>query len=205
MALCGGLPLGGLQKAVLLVCSSLLIFQVYLSFTEYQRHEYVQIQEDSTLSKVTLPMVIICHNKGFNESVMGNFATGMTPEGHFFGWSKNNMTTKTYMESLTNQNKGQLIHKIYFSEQFSGSGKPIKTEKNRITYPDGQCYTMNIPKQKKNSTEPLNNIFLILRLKETQHPKIYLHDPNTFNGYFNLAEELDFDQSTYHVKDYMCL
>ena len=148
-------------------------------------------------------MVIVCHEKGFNENVTGNIVTGMTLEleGRFFGWSKNNMTTKTYIESLTNQKKSQLLYNIYLSEHFGGMGKPINSEKLRITFPDGQCYAVTIPKQMESSTKQLENIVLRLRLKKTQHPKIYLHDPNTFNGYFNLAEVLLFDQSLYHVFD----
>ena len=51
-------PFQALPKVVLMVSLAMLVYQVYLSFAEYKKYEYIQAQEESNLSKVTLPMIV---------------------------------------------------------------------------------------------------------------------------------------------------
>ena len=117
-----------IRRAVLLVSVTLMIYQVYLSLAEYQKREYVQVPEDSTLSKVTLPRIVVCNEQGFKEKVNMSLFTGMHPiyakqKPNFFGWSKKDMTTKHHLESLvTLHTKSQLFFKALLAKSMMSFG-----------------------------------------------------------------------------------
>ena len=195
--------LKALRGLVGLFCTCLLFYQVYLSLAEYQKHEYVQVPEDSSLSEVTLPRIVVCNGKGFKEKVNMSLFTGMDPiyakqKPNFFGWSKKDMTTKDHLESLvTLHTKSQLFFKALLAKSMMSFGNQIEDQKLRISYHDGQCFSITIPKKEGNKTKELNRFAILLFLNKDADAKIYLQDPNRFNGYYNLAEALPLDQSTY--------
>ena len=149
-----GFPLKLVRGAVLLVSLALMAYQAYLSLAEYQKHEYVQTPEDSTLSGVSPPRVIVCHEQGFRPGVTTSQLMGMTRSpGKFFGWGEENMTTKEYLGSLaTVQEKNQLLIKAHLAESVTSGGTKIKDEKLRISFVDGQCYSISIPKIKDENS-----------------------------------------------------
>ena len=107
--------LKALRGLVGIFCAFLLFYQIYLSLAEYQKREYVQVPEDSSLSQVTLPRIVVCNEQGFKENINSTLFTGMNPnfsklKTNFVGWSRKNMTTKGHLESLvTLQNKKSII------------------------------------------------------------------------------------------------
>ena len=92
------LSLQAVQKTVLLVCSAMLVCQAYLSFVEYHKNEYGHVPEDSALSEVDLPMIIVCHEQPFKLEVSSALFHGLNYSNHFVGWARGNMTTKEYLE-----------------------------------------------------------------------------------------------------------
>ena len=94
------LPFQALRKAVLVMSTAMLVYQVYLSIKEFQKQEYVQVSEDSTLAKVTLPMLIVCHEKAVDQKNDLYFYSGMDASNNFEGWSRNNMKTMDYLQSI---------------------------------------------------------------------------------------------------------
>ena len=60
-----------------------------------------------------------------------------------------------------------------------------------MSFPDGQCYSITIPKKEQKS------LVIILSLYRNASITIYLQDPNTFNGYHITADALPLGQSTY--------
>ena len=77
----------------------MLVYQGYLSFAEYKKHECMQIQEESNVSKVTLPMLVLCPTEAF--ALNSSYNTFMGTSGvEFVGWGNNNKTTKEYLDSL---------------------------------------------------------------------------------------------------------
>ena len=87
-------------ETVILMSSAMLVNQVYLSFAEYQRNEFIQVSEDSTLSKVDLPKLIVCHEQPFKSNVSSSLYVGTNETRYFTGWARDNMTTEKYLESL---------------------------------------------------------------------------------------------------------
>ena len=144
------------QKAVLLVSSAMLVLQVYLSVLEYQKHEYVQVPEESTLSQVALPVITVCHEKPYKTNVPRLFFAGVDSETmQFVGWARNNMTTKEYLESLvTNEIENTssveaLISKSILKEP---DGQKLDLKKLRINNYDGQCFFFFSPQKQTQKT-----------------------------------------------------
>ena len=61
---------------------------------------YVQISEDSTLAKINLPMINVCHKEGFKSKVTSHLLTGMDNHRVFVGWRIKNVSTKDVMEFI---------------------------------------------------------------------------------------------------------
>ena len=177
-----------LQKAVLLVSLSMLLYQNYLSFAEYNKHEYMQIQEEASLARVTLPMLVVCPKEPFasSASFMGY------SEDKFEGWGTNNMTTNMFLESLLVEK--QLEFEAFVSESLlsNDTKEKLEVKKLRITYYDGQCYSVVLP---KNITLGRIKLVVYIQFPEEQQPKIFLYDPNTYNGYYNLEEPVSLDKN----------
>ena len=183
-------PLKLLRRAVLLVSVALMFYQIYQSLAEYQKREYVQVPEDSTLSQVTLPRIVVCNEQGFKEKVSTSLFAGMHPiysrkKPLFFGWGKENMTTKDHLESMvTLKHKNQLLFRAKLAESIvSLKRRTMEDQKLRISYPDGQCYSIKIPQNESNKTKYQLGLVISLHLADEANAKIYLQDPNNFNGY----------------------
>ena len=180
------LPFQALQKAVFLVSFSMLLYQGYLIFAEYEKHEYMQIQEEANISGVTLPMIVVCPAKAFDLNSSYSLFMGISG-AQFVGWGRDNMTTEEYLEH-------HLVEKLlgieaFISErlQLDFTTNRLEVKKLRIAYYDGQCYSIVMP---KNVTDGMNKLRAYIRLNETLQTKISLYDPNTYNGYFKLVPPL---------------
>ena len=71
------------------------------------------------------------------------------------------------------------------------SGIKIEEQKLRISFPDGQCYSITIPQKEQKS------LVVILHLDKNANATIYLQDPNSIKGYTNLEDALPLDQVSY--------
>ena len=71
-----------MEKLVLLVCTSALLLQIYLSLETFQEHDFVEIHVEEKLYNLDLPMIMVCaedpfadheasynFNMGFDESL----------------------------------------------------------------------------------------------------------------------------------------
>ena len=140
------------QTAVLLMSSAMLVLQVYLSVLEYQKHEYIQVPEESSLSKVALPMITVCPEKPYKTNFPRFFFAGFDSEARqFVGWSRDNKTTKEYLESfVTNEieNTSSSVEAL-FSESIVRvtEGQKLGLRKLRITYYYGQCFAISLPQK----------------------------------------------------------
>ena len=185
-----------LQKTVLLVSLSMLLYQDYLSLVEYQKHEYIQIPEVSTLAKVTLPMIVVCHEKPFTANVTSKMDLFMGASATVFvGWQNENITTKEHLKSLLLET--HLNMTAISSERITQVEvwQPLEVHQLRLTYNDGQCFSVRLPK-KKVGKKP--HAALIVYLPGQWKTKISLYDPNTYNGYFSTAEPLPLDPGSYY-------
>ena len=129
--------LQAIQKAVFLMSSAMLVYQVFLSIAEYQKNEYIQVPEDSTLSKMDMPMLIICHEQPFKSNLTSYYYPGVNESYHFIGWARDNMTTQESLESLaTVKEETHLqIYSAFYSEGLlpTNSSEALKLQKLRKT------------------------------------------------------------------------
>ena len=139
------------QKAVLLVSSTMLVLQVYLSILEYQKHEYVQVPEESSLSQVDLPMITVCHENPYKTNVTSLLFIGADINTRqFLGWARDNMTTMDYLESLvTNEIENTSSVEIQISKKIltETEGRKLDLKKLRINYYDAQCFYVSLPQK----------------------------------------------------------
>ena len=53
------------EKVALVICTSLLIFQIYLSWKTFIQEDYVETKSEEKLYNVDLPMIMICAKNPF--------------------------------------------------------------------------------------------------------------------------------------------
>ena len=83
-----------LEKTILLVCSCLFFFQIYLSLHTFHQHDFVETKIEEKLYNVDLPMIRICAKKPF---IYANDTQGLEANGSFIGWADRKTST---LESL---------------------------------------------------------------------------------------------------------
>ena len=107
----------------------------------------------------------------------------------FMGWGRDNMTTIEYLENMLVENK--VIVKAFVSEsliyRYTTESNLLEVEKLRITHNKGQCYSVAIPRK---TFDGMTKLVAYINLPEEAKTKIFLYDPNTYNGYFDTAKPL---------------
>ena len=200
-----------LEKTVFIICASMLLLQIFLSFHNYQQHDFVETNEDDELYNVDMPMIIVCAKEPFIENLEPPFYVGLDPndqEGSFLGWTVENVSTHDHIKSnATVQNIGDLLEEAWIantswfvterSAQLTQYFEPM-----RITFYDGQCFSLEVPKDVvRRHILGLNRFIITLGFKVDVSMKVFLHDPNILNGYFNRGEELAVDNGFYQMFD----
>ena len=135
---------------------------------------------------------------------------GLDPDDQgetFIGWTIENVSTHDHIKSkATVQNIGDLLEKAWIANT-SWLDKNTKEstqltqyfEPMRITYYDGQCFSLVVPKKEvRRHIVGLTRFIVALGFKDDVHMKVYLHDPNIYNGYFNPAAKLAVNEKGFY-------
>ena len=143
-----------MEKLVLLVCTSALLLQIYLSLETFQEHDFVEIHVEEKLYNVDLPMIMVCAEDPFaDHEASYNFNMGFDESlEKFVGWAKDNKTS-TYdslVSKIRAQNSSDLVNNVFSSKDLTldlvTGSKFLQFEKLRILSVDGQCFALNITK-----------------------------------------------------------
>ena len=189
-----------MEKLVLLVCTSALLLQIYLSLETFQEHDYVEIHVEEKLYNVDLPMIIVCAEDPFTDHEASfNFNMGFDESlEKFIGWAKDNKTS-TYdslVSKIRAQNSSDLVNNAFSSKDLtfdiSRGSRFLQLERLRILSVDGQCFALNITKDDLKRKIGDSNAFVVaLKFNANTTRKIYLHDPNMYNGYYILEKAME--------------
>ena len=96
------------EKVVLVICTSLLIFQIYLSWKTFIQEDYVETKSEEKLYNVDLPMIMICAKNPFIDRTD---LIGWNSNGKFVGWAKENTSVQEILRSRIR------VKKLYGSGQ----------------------------------------------------------------------------------------
>ena len=175
----------------------MLLLQIFLSFQNFQRQDYVETHEEDQLYNVDMPMIILCAETPFTSRLDNLFYVGLDPDDQeetFIGWTVENVSTHEYIKSkATAQNISDLLKVAWVANNsWSATDGSIQLTKYfksmRITFYEGQCFSLVVPKEEvRMSIAGSNRFIMALGFKEDVKVKVYLYDPNTYNGYFNHA------------------
>ena len=190
-----------LEKTVFLICACMLLVQIFLSFKNFQRHDFVETHGEDHLHNVDMPMIVLCAETPFTpllENLVFDFV-GLDKET-FIGWTVENVSTHEYIKSkATAQNISDLVKVAWVAnDSWSATDGSIQLTKHfkpmRITFNEGQCFSLVVPKEEVRMHIVGSNRFIMaLGFEEDVRVKVYLYDPNTYNGYFNPAKAIAFD------------
>ena len=143
-----------LEKTVFLICACMLLLQIFLSFKDFQRHEFVETNGEDHLYNVDMPMIILCAETPFTpllENLVFDFV-GLDKET-FIGWTVENVSTHEYIKSkATAQNISDLVKVAWVAnDSWSATDGSIQLTKHfkpmRITFNEGQCFSLVVPKE----------------------------------------------------------
>ena len=181
------------EKLVLVLFISLLLLQIFLSVKDYIRKEYVDTRVEDQLYNVDFPMIVLCAEKpqgdGLNSLQDDLFYIGFDqrPPRRFVGWATENMSTFENLKwrARVNHVSDLLDHAWLPKNVWSGDQGPrLEVKKLRIMHQDGQCFTLVIPKEEiSKKISETDNFIVGVTFKNNIAFKIYLLDPNTYNGY----------------------
>ena len=180
------------EKLVLVLYISLLLLQIFLSVKEYKKKEYVDTRVEDKLFNVDFPMIILCAEKPHRDG-MTSFEDDMFYIGfdrqrqNFVGWATENMSTFENLKSRARvTNVSDLVDHAWLPKNvWSGDQGPmLEVERLRIMHHEGQCFTLVIPKEEiSKKISETDNFIVGVTFKNNIAFKIYLLDPNTYNGY----------------------
>ena len=193
-----------LEKTVFAICTLMLLLQIFLSFKDFQRHDYVETYGEDLLFNVDMPKIILCNQTPFTPPLGDRFFIGIDPDDEmtFVGWTVENVSTQNYLKSKTKvQDISDLLKVAWVANASWGwtDGSVHLThffEPMRITFYDGRCFSLVVPKEEVEKNLLGSNRFIMaLGLKEDARVKVFFGDPNIYNGYFNPAEEIPVDNN----------
>ena len=196
-----------LEKAVLVICACMLLLQIFLSIKNFQRKDYVETQEEDHLFNADMPMIVLCAKTPFTPQLSEFFYIGLDldadqEEGSFVGWTVENISTHNNLKSkATAHNISDLLKIVWVAnDSWSATDGSIQLTKHfkpmRITFNEGQCFSLVVPKEEVRMHIVGSNRFIMaLGFEEDVRVKVYLYDPNTYNGYFNPAKAIAFDNN----------
>ena len=147
-----------LEKTVFVICACMLLLQIFLSFENFQRHDFVETHGEDLLYNVDMPMIILCAETPFVPKLPELFYLGLDPnadqeERSFIGWTVENVSTHDHIKSKAKvQNISDLLKVTWVANsswsQTDGSIQLTEYfEPLRINYYEGQCFSLVVPKQ----------------------------------------------------------
>ena len=181
------------EKLVLVLYISLLLLQIFLSVKDYEKHEYVDTRVEDLLYNVDFPMIILCaekhHGDGLTSLEDDMFYVGFHQKQrqNFVGWATKNMSTFENLKWRARINNAtDLVDHAWIPKNvWSGDqGPTLEVKKLRIMHRDGQCFTLVIPKEEMSKKLSETDNFVVgVAFKNNIAFRVYLLDPNTYNGY----------------------
>ena len=180
------------EKLVLVLYISLLLLQIFLSVQDYGSHEYVDTRVEDHLYNADFPMIILCaekpHGDGLTSLQEDMFYIGFDRKRqNFVGWATENMSTFENLKSRARvTNVSDLVDRAWLPKNmWSGDqGPTLEVKKLRIMHREGQCFTLVIPKEEISKKITETDDFVVgVAFKNNIAFRIYLIDPNTYNGY----------------------
>ena len=189
-----------LEKTILLVCTCLFFFQIYLSLHTFHQHDFVETKIEEKLYNVDLPMIRICAKKPF---LYANDTKGLEANGSFIGWAdKNTSTLESLRRRAQVKNYSDLVNVSFSSDDlmYNNESTTLQYERLRIMKIHGQCYSVVLPNEEVEKRLKRSFMFSVtLVLSKSVDVNIYLDDPNVYNGYYNPGNALELNQ--YQVFD----
>ena len=181
-----------MEKIALLVCITMLLCQNYYSFLTYWQQDYIETKADEQLFNVDLPMIMICAENPFINDLD---RLGFDSKWEFIGWANKNASAKDDIKSNTRlQNVSDIVNAAHTLDDLmykNNSAKDLKLKKLRITPFDGQCFSVVVPKNFVESQISKSFSFsLAVFFPNNSDARVYLLDPNIYNGFTNPEEAL---------------
>ena len=60
----------------------MLLLQIFLSFKDFKRQDYVETQEEDFLFNADMPMIVLCAKTPFTPPLPERFYVGLDPNAH---------------------------------------------------------------------------------------------------------------------------
>ena len=165
------------------MCTSLLIFQIYLSWKTFIQEDYVETKSEEKLYNVDLPMIMICaKNPFFDRTDLG---MGWDGDGKFVGWAKENTSVQEILRSrIRVKNFTDLVNSAYTSDDLIKNNESIslRFERLRIMPFNGQCFVVAVPKDDVKRKIKKSTFSVTLDVKNDSGVQVYLLDPIVYNA-----------------------
>ena len=176
-----------------MICTSLLIFQIYLSWKTFIQEDYIETKSKEKLYNVDLPMIMICAKNPFIDRTD---LIGWDDDGKFVGWAKENTSVQEILRSnIRVNNSTDLVNSAYTSDDLIKNNESIslRFERLRIMPFNGQCFAVAVPKDDvKRKIKKSSTFSVTLEVKNDSGVQVYLLDPNVYNGYYSPRKALKF-------------
>ena len=188
----------------------MLLTQIFCSFREYLKHDYIESHAEEQLYNVDMPMIVLCAESPFTPNLEDRFFLGVDDNETFIGWSKPNISTQDNLRyRATAKNISDLLEVAWVADGnwaiTDGSIHLTQFFKRmRITFYNGQCYFLVVPKEEVEMHMVNSNRFMIgLGLKKERDVSVYFLDPNFYDGYFidDLKLEIPINNDFFQIFD----
>ena len=158
-----------------MICTSLLIFQIYLSWKTFIQEDYIETKSKEKLYNVDLPMIMICAKNPFIDRTD---LIGWDDDGKFVGWAKENTSVQEILRSnIRVNNSTDLVNSAYTSDDLIKNNESIslRFERLRIIPFNGQCFAAAVPKEDvKRNIKQSSTFSVTLDVKNDSGVQVYL-------------------------------
>ena len=106
-----------LDKTVVIICTFMLLTQIFCSFREYLEHDYIESHAEEKLYNVDMPMIVLCTESPFTPNLKDRFFLGVDDNETFIGWSRPNASTQDNLRHLaTAKNISDLLEVAWVAD-----------------------------------------------------------------------------------------
>ena len=106
-----------LEKTIFIICTCMLLTQIFCSFREYLEHDYIESHAEEQLYNVDMPMIVLCDKSPFTPTLEDRFFLGVDDNETFIGWSKPNASTRDNLRNLaTAKNISDLLEVAWVAD-----------------------------------------------------------------------------------------
>ena len=190
-----------IEKTIFIICTFMLLTQIFCSFREYLEHDFIESHAEEQLYNVDMPMIVLCAESPFTPNLEDRFFLGVDDNETFIGWTEPNISTQDNLRSrATAKNISDLLEVAWVANSTwaltDGSVNLTQFFKPmRITFHDGQCYSLVVPKDGvKMHMKDSNQFIMGLGFRASTNVSVYFLNPYFYNGYFNLPVEIPYNK-----------